>query len=254
MVLQLNQVSRTLRAKQNSDFSSKRLSMNQTQLFISRGSFRTPIAICLFALSFCGCRIFTPGPQAQLPNPLEIPVSDQDFAWNQIVDTIDDYFDISHEERVRVIGNVMTEGHIATRPETAPTVLEIWRKDRTPGFQTWESTFQSIRRQAEIRVSPSSAGYGVQIIVRNELEDLARPEAAVVGGVIQRYDGSLVRPSDKRIGGQMTLGWIPQGRDIALEQKILRDLYARMYNVVPPPQYMKLKKRAGRPGRRVSEE
>ena len=204
-------------------------------------------------LASSGCSLFR-GPPPQLPNPLEIPVSDQEFAWNQIVDTVDDYFDISHENRVRVIGNVMTEGHIETRPEIGATVFELWRKDRTRGFQVWQNTFQTMRRQAEIRVSPSSVGYGVQVIVRKELEDLARPEAAMVGGVVQRYDGTLVRPQDKKIGGQLALGWIPQGRDIELEQKILRDLYARMYDVVPPPQIMKIKKRNSMPGRRVLDE
>jgi hypothetical protein len=176
-----------------------------------------------------------------LPNPLEIPVSDPEFAWNTIVDTVDDYFEISREERVHLIGDVMTEGRIETRPVPGATLLEPWRRDQTRGFELWQSTFQSIRRQAEISVSPSSVGYGVQVIVRKELEDLARPESATVSGIIRRYDGSLTRPSGDGIGGPLTLGWIPQGRDIALEQKILADLYSRMYNVAPPPPVMTLK-------------
>ena len=172
---------------------------------------------------------------AVLPNPLEIPVTDREFAWNEIVDTVDDYFDIAREERVRQVGNVLTEGKIETRPLTGATVTEFWRKDAVPGFELWHGTLQSIRRQAFVRVSPSQAGYGVQVMVRKELEDLASPEMATAGGTVRRYDGSLVRPQGRQVVRTDTLGWIPQGRDVALEQKILADLYARMYHAVPPP-------------------
>ena len=50
-----------------------------------------------------------------LPNPLEIPLEEEEFAWNELVDTVDDYFPIAREERVRLIGNVMTEGRIQTK-------------------------------------------------------------------------------------------------------------------------------------------
>ncbi len=202
---------------------------------------RIALAVWLLVGSGFGCSLFRrSGPPPQLPNPLEIPVSDHEFAWNVIVDTVDDYFEIAREERVHLIGDVMTEGRIETRAAPGATIFEPWRRDRTRGFELWQGTFQSIRRQAEISVSPSSVGYGVQVIVRKELEDVARPEWGTVGGIIRRYDGSLSRPTGERIGGPLTLGWIPQGRDIALEQKILADLYARMYNTVPPPPVMTL--------------
>jgi hypothetical protein len=203
-----------------------------------------PLAALTSAMMACavlcsGCGLFptAPGQQAmsQLPNPLEIPVSDREFVWNEIVDTVDDYFDIAREERVRLVGNVLTEGRIETYPATGASVMDIWRKDAIPGFELWQSTFQSIRRQAVVRVSPAQSGYGVQVVVRKELEDLARPELATVGGAVQRYDGTLVRPQDKQMGSDVTLGWIPLGRDVELEQKILADLYARLHQVESPP-------------------
>ena len=178
---------------------------------------------------------FVQGEMNPLPNPLEIPVSDREFVWNEIVDTVDDYFDIAREDRVRLVGNVLTEGKIETYPQTGASLLEIWRKDAVPGFELWHSTFQSIRRQALVRVSPSQAGYGVQVVVRKELEDLASPEMATAGGIVRRYDDSLLRPQGRQVSKAETLGWIPQGRDVALEQKILADLFARMYKVEPPP-------------------
>jgi hypothetical protein len=191
-------------------------------------------------LAGTGCSWFqTNHPQTltgPLPNPLEVPVSDQEFVWNQLVDTVDDYFPIAREERVRVIGNVMTEGRIETQATTGATVMDVFRKDRTKGFETWLGTFQSIRRQAEIRVLPSASSYGINVIVRKELEDVDRPELSLADASAFRHDGSLVRPQGKKLGGATTLGWIPIGRDVELEQKILADIYARLnYAETPPP-------------------
>jgi hypothetical protein len=204
----------------------------------------THLAAIRCALLFCvvacsGCSLlrshFGKDEMTVLPNPLEIPVSDREFVWNHIVDTVDDYFDIAREERVRLVGNVLTEGRIETHPETGASCVEFWRKDAVHGFELWHGTLQSIRRQALVRVSPSQAGYGVQVVVRKELEDLAAPEMATAGGIVQRYDDSLIRPQGPQVSKVETLGWIPQGRDVALEQKILADLFARMYKVEPPP-------------------
>jgi hypothetical protein len=201
---------------------------------------RAPVlALLVLALSMTsGCLwIGTQHPQVAvgpLPNPLEVPVTDHEFIWNQISDTVDDYFTIAREERVRVIGNVMTEGRIETHPNTGATVMDLFRKDRTKGFETWHGTFQSIRRQAEIHVLPSQNGYGINVIVHKELEDVDRPEMSLVDASDLRHDGSLARPQGARLGGSTTLGWIPLGRDVALEQKILADLYARLNHVVDP--------------------
>jgi hypothetical protein len=86
-----------------------------------------------------------------------------------------------------------------------------------------------------VRVIPSASGFNVQVIVRKELEDVDRPELATVGGAVQRHDGTLVRPQRTTVGGVINLGWIPQGRDTELEQKILADLYARLNFVEAPP-------------------
>ncbi len=201
---------------------------------------RWSVHLALVLTCFLGCTHFSRTQQADvavisLPNPIEVPVEDPEFVWNQIVDTVDDYFPIAREERVRLIGNVMTEGRIETQMVPGASILEIFRKDSTPGFERWHSTFQSIRRQGEIRVAPSSGGYAVSVIVRKELEDVDRPEMSLIGSAVQRHDGSLVRPRGDRVGGALSLGWIPIGRDVSLEQKILADLSARLTQVLKPP-------------------
>lgn len=182
------------------------------------------------------CALFRKaGPSAPVPNPVEIPVESDEFAWNELVDAIDDFFPIAREERVRLIGNVMTEGRIVTKAVNGASVLEFFRRDVTRGFERWHGTFQSIRRSAEVRVAPSRNGYAVTVIVRKELEDVAAPELSPIGNVIDRHDGSLARPSGPKPGSSKSLGWIPVGRDVSLEQKILTEIYTRFYKFAPPP-------------------
>ena len=167
------------------------------------------------------------GPVA-IENPLFVPALDREFLWNQAVDAVDDYFRIEREERVRLIGGVLTEGRIDTFPITGSTIFEPWRKDSTPGYEKMHATLQSIRRRAAIRVIPVEAGYLLDVAVQKELEDLDKPEHATAGGATLRHDGTLVRQEGASGRYSVTLGWIPLGRDVTLEQRILADLRARL--------------------------
>jgi hypothetical protein len=165
---------------------------------------------------------------APLANPLLVPPIDREFLWNQTVDAVDDYFRIEREERVRLIAGILTEGRIDTFPITGSTIFEPWRADSTPGFEKWHATLQSIRRRATVRVIPTEGGYLLDVIVQKELEDLDKPEHATAGGATLRHDGTLVRQEGAPGRYSVTLGWIPIGRDVTLEQRILADLMARL--------------------------
>jgi hypothetical protein len=131
---------------------------------------------------------------------------------------------------MRADGGVVTDGLIETFPVTGATCLEPWRRDSTHGFEKLHATYQSIRRRATVRVSPSTGGYSVEIAVYKELEDVAQPEHARVGAATVRHDGSLVRNELNAIAGPATLGWIPQGRDATLEQRMLAELRGRLHD------------------------
>jgi len=165
---------------------------------------------------------------AVLPNPLPVAVTDYEFLWQQLVDQVDDYFRIEREERVRLVGGVLTEGRIETFPLVGATALEPWRRDSTAGFERAESTLQTIRRRATVRVIPAAEGYFIDLAVFKELEDVNRPENATSGGVSLRHDGSLVRVQLAPDSGPVTLGWIPLGRDVSLEQQMLAGLQRRL--------------------------
>jgi hypothetical protein len=184
-----------------------------------------------------GCSHFHRSPTIVAPqgmflaNPIAVPSMDREYLWQQTVDTVDDYFKIAREERMRDDGGVVTDGRIHTYPETAATYLEPWRKDSTPGFEKLHATFQSIRRLATVHIAPAQNGYTIEIAVYKELEDVAQPEYANVGANNLRYDGSLVRNESNAVGGPGTLGWIPLGRDALLEQRILAELQGRLAEV-----------------------
>ena len=188
-----------------------------------------------------GCRLLTSryagpskdGHQLAMSNPMVVPVTELDFTWGQIVDMVDDYFEIASEQQVREIGGVLMEGRIVTQPQTGANISEILKRDSTHGYERWHATMQSIRRSAHLRVIPVAEGLQVYVEVFKELEDVSQPEFATVASSVTRHDGSLVafdRFNDER--GPATLGWIPLGRDASLEQVMLRNLHARLYESV----------------------
>lgn len=166
-------------------------------------------------------------------NPLFVSSMDREFLWNQIVDAVDDDFQIEREQRMEVLGGVVTEGTIETFPTTGSTIFEPWRGDSTWGFQRQYATLQSIRRRASVRVTPGPGGYLVALVVTTELEDLGRPEKAMAGAVLLEDADSPASGEQRRMTGAATLGWIPMGRDTSLEQKILDDIRQRLGQVGP---------------------
>ena len=196
---------------------------------------RIALAILAGSLALSGCGVFprmggNPNiPQgALLENPMFVPAVDREFLHNQTVDAVDTYFRIEREERVRLIGGILTEGRIDTFPRIGSTLLEPWRGDSTPGYERLHATLQSIRRKATVRIIPADGGYLLDVVVLKELEDLNKPEHATAGGATQRHDGTIVRLTGPPGRAAITLGWIPLGRDVSLEQQILSDLALRL--------------------------
>ncbi len=167
-------------------------------------------------------------------NPVLLPIADHEVAWETVVDVVDDYFKIDREEPVRRLGDVVTEGRLDTFPAVGSTVFEPWRHDSANSYEKLESTLQSIRRRATVRVSPAGGGYEVDVAVYKELEDVARPMRSTAGSATFRNDSSLTRVVD--VVGEQPIheDWIPMGRDTALEQRIIRQLLVRAGVAGPP--------------------
>lgn len=166
---------------------------------------------------------------AGLANPLKVPVSNHDFAWDQIADVVSEYFPISREQRVQIDQQIWTEGRIETPYQVAATMFEPHRKDTVGSFNRWQSTLQTVRRRALVRVVPEPDGYLVDLRVDRELEDLPRPEQASAGDASLRNDNSLPSAAYNEVSRtRWSPVWIPLGRDTPLEQKMLGEIKERL--------------------------
>lgn len=174
------------------------------------------------------------GPKTNLANPINVNTQDSEFLLNQIVNTVDDYFQIKSEQRPTRDSTQWFEGRLETYPQIGATYLEPWRKDAVEGFQRWQSTLQTMRRTATIRVIPTNDGFSVGVEVIKELEDVDRSQFSSEGAAIARHDGTIVRTGASLTGQPITLGWIRQENDADLEQRVLREILGRVSNVQPP--------------------
>jgi len=175
-------------------------------------------------------------PGAGGASQLHVPVANPDWTWEQIVDVVDDYFRIERERQVQLVGDVLTEGRIDAFPQVGATVAEPHRRDSVGRYNRWESTFQTIRRRATVRVIPDAAGYLVDVTVEKDLEDLPRPEHSTAGAATFRNDSSLPSmPAEAVSRTRLAGNWIHIGRDPALEQQILSDIQSRL--TVQPAAY-----------------
>jgi hypothetical protein len=197
---------------------------------------RLPLFTLVFSALVLGCAVdrplTDPGWQTRNvfhDNPVFLPVTDHEFVWETMVDVVDDYFQIKHEEPVRLVGDVPTEGRLDTFPAVGSTIFEPWRRDSASRYEKLESTLQSIRRHAVVRVwVPPQGGHLVDVAVYKELEDVVEPENASAGAATFRYDSSFTRVVSPVGSQEINDGWIPKGRDTALEQRILGQLIDRV--------------------------
>jgi len=164
----------------------------------------------------------------------KVPNHPADFVWNQVVDTVDDYFQIDSEIRPMKTGEQWLEGKLATFPEIGSSYFEPWRRDTVIGFQRLQSTLQTMRRTAKVQVVPNNAGYLVEVTVNKDIEEVDRSLSGADGAAAARHDGSVVRTDPTLRGQPITLDWIEQERDNELEQQILREIQGRLLEVGPP--------------------
>ena len=165
---------------------------------------------------------------APVPNPLVVPTMDRWFIMDEISDEIDDYFKIFREERIRLVDGVLTEGWIETRPRIGSTVLEPWHHDSTRGYEKVHASLQTVRRYAKVRVIPTGNSYTIDVQVFKELEDNPKPLNSPVTAKVLRTDNALDVDQPNYWATTANKGWIPLGRDVSLEQRILRNVEQRL--------------------------
>ena len=97
---------------------------------------------------------------------------------------------------------------------------------------TDEAFVRAYERWARVRVIPNNKQYLIDVKVYKELEDLLEPEHSTISGQVNRHDNSLDYDRRTRLPSPPNKGWIPMGRDFALEQTILTNIQQRISAVI----------------------
>lgn len=160
-------------------------------------------------------------PQAEgcLENPIYVPLGPPAYGmvFEKVYDTIDDYFQIASASRY--------DGRIETFPRIAPGLGEPWKPGSPDFYQRLYATLQTTRERCSVLIQPADdGGFFVQVTIFKELEDLPRPTRMTAGDAAFRNDTTIQRQYEVIDPTVFESNWIPIGRDIELEQRILRQL------------------------------
>jgi hypothetical protein len=154
-------------------------------------------------------------------NPLYIPLGPLAYGlvFEKVYDVIDDYFEIAYANRY--------DGRIETFPRIAPGLEQPWKPGSPDFHQRLLATLQSIRHRAIVLIQPAdNGGFFVDVRVFKELEDVARPIRSTAGAASFRSDNTIERQFEVVDPTVVDSNWIPLGRDVKLEQVILKRLAA----------------------------
>ena len=157
-------------------------------------------------------------PQAD-GNPVYIPLGPLAYGlvFEKVYDVISEYFEIAYANRY--------DGRIETFPRIAPGVEQPWKPGSPDFAQRLLATLQSIRHRAIILIQPAdSGGFFVDVKVFKELEDVPRPLRATAGSASFRSDNTLERQFEVVDATVVESNWIPLGRDVKLEQVLVKRL------------------------------
>jgi hypothetical protein len=158
---------------------------------------------------------------AVVENPVYVPVGAYDQVFQNVIDVIDDYFEIAYANRY--------DGRIETHPRVAPGYEQFWKPGNPDHFGRLYATLQTIRHRCFILIQPADdGGFFVQVTVFRELEDLPKPLRASAGAAAFRSDDTVDRTYEVIDPAVFEPSWAPLGRDIPLEQAIIEKLKACM--------------------------
>jgi hypothetical protein len=178
--------------------------------------------VLLLACASSGCAT-TSRAQVLAENPLVVPSADFETVWRASVVAVDQFFDISSEDR--------TQRKIVTQNKSGATLLEPWEIDSVGFEERLECTLQTIRRFAIITVNPSPTGQGwaVKVVVYKELEDLLQPDRQSIGRAVFNSQFPLNRSREVVGPVQSAPYWISRGQDHKLEQAILAKIRTSLF-------------------------
>lgn len=174
--------------------------------------------VAVLLVGLCGCA----SPRAvMVSNPLSLQAADRDGVWERAVAVLhQNHFEVGRESKL--------EGVIETTWRAGSSVFEPWHPDSVGTHSRVESTLQSIRRRVTVNMQSSSPGQMlVNVRVDKEIEDLPGIAATTEGGATLSESRILDRDLRPLIGQSSPSRWLPAGRDVLLESKLLSELQGR---------------------------
>ena len=160
--------------------------------------------------------VVTAAAKAEIENPLWLPSGPNAYGavFEKVIDIVSAYFEIRFYDRY--------DGKIECVPRIAPGFEQPWKPGSPDAYGRLHATLQSIRHRCEVKIETAAdGGFFVKVVVYKELEDLARPMRAIDGAAAFRTDLTIERQFEVVEPSVYELNWIPQGRDVKIEQVIL---------------------------------
>jgi hypothetical protein len=158
-----------------------------------------------------------PDPTIHVENPIFVPQGPWYYnaVFDKVVGIVEDYFEIATTNRYA--------GTIRTYPRIAPGLEQPWKSGNPDLYDRLLATLQTIRHRAEIRIEPAKdGGYFLEVVVYRELEDAPRPIRALSGSASFQAQATVERQFEVIDPTVYEAGWVPLGRNTALEQLILQ--------------------------------
>jgi hypothetical protein len=136
--------------------------------------------------------------------------------FESVLDVLDDDFDIVIASRY--------DGRIETGARVAPGFEQPLKPGSPNLYERLLATCQTYRHRCIVLIQPAEGGYVINVTVLKSLEDLANPTREQSGASAFRTDVNIDRESEIVNPIVTSAEWIPKGRDIDYEQKILRKI------------------------------
>ncbi len=194
------------------------------------------IALALMPALAMGCQNLSPAiefpiavnnPVATRPtddqNPVYIPLPKNEYGrvCEKLLEVLGDHgFEIAEANRY--------SGHIEAVPRTAPGLFLFFKPGSPDLYDRFLCTTQSYRHRLTIIIQPADpqgaehGGYFVEFIARKELEVLQNPIRSSIGLAAFRSEQSVERQTEVIDAGIFDPMWIFRGRDVPLEQELIR--------------------------------
>lgn len=179
-------------------------------------SCRTLVWLCACLAAGCRSPAVYPWGAAPVAAPLFVQTANEEAVWERTVDVLHDFqFQLAREDRLARV--------IETEYKVGSGCLEPWHKESVGWENRLESTLQSVRRKVRVSLVPGDRGGGYVVAVEafKELEDLPGIAGNSPGAATFLESAPLQRDLNPVVGQSTPSGWIPVGRDPALEQALL---------------------------------